>query len=286
MKHPSEYRGKQVVILGLALSGLAAAKVFHELGAVVVVNDRKERQLCPEADELEAIGISVICGFHPETLIHSGISLLVKNPGIPYHAGPVVRALELGIEVITEVEVAYHLSQAPIIGITGSNGKTTTTILIGRIFEAAGLNPIVAGNIGRSLCDAVSDAGPQNWMVVELSSFQLKGTNQFHPRIACLLNIYETHLDYHVTMDDYIESKVKIFVNQNEHDLAVMNWDDEICRRMIPYLKGAVLPFSMKKELANGVYTAKSDIGPGDELFIIYRDAHGEKFEILAVKEI
>ncbi|HEY0826635.1 MAG TPA: UDP-N-acetylmuramoyl-L-alanine--D-glutamate ligase [Bacilli bacterium] len=286
MKHPREYRGKQVVILGLALSGLAAAKVFHELGAVVVANDRKERQLCPEADELEAMGISVICGFHPESLIHAGVSLLVKNPGIPYHAGPVVQALELGIEVVTEVEVAYHLSQAPIIGITGSNGKTTTTTWVGRIFEAAGLNPIVAGNIGRSLCDAVAAAGPENWMVVELSSFQLKGTDQFHPKIACLLNIYETHLDYHGTMDDYTESKVKIFVNQNEHDLAIVNWDDEICRRMIPYLKADVLPFSRIKELAYGVYTAKPGTGAEDEPWIVYRDKQGEKFEILAVKDI
>lgn len=286
MKHPREYRGKQVVILGLALSGLAAAKVFHELGAVVVVNDRKERQLCPEAGELEAMGISVICGIHPEHLIHAGVSLLVKNPGIPYHAEPVVQALELGIEVVTEVEVAYHLSQAPIIGITGSNGKTTTTTWIGHIFAAAGLNPIVAGNIGRSLCDAITVAGPQNWMVVELSSFQLKGTEQFHPKIACLLNISETHLDYHGTMDDYIESKVKIFVNQNEHDLAIVNWDDEICRRMIPFLKASVLSFSMIKELTYGVYTAKSDAGVGDEPFIIYRDRQGEKFEILAVKDI
>src|SRR5690606_36431511 len=113
------------------------------------------------------------------------------NPGIKYTTAPIQKAMELGIEVVTEVEVASYLCKSPIIGITGSNGKTTTTIWVGRILEAAGQQPIVAGNIGRPLCDAASDSSPEEWMVVELSSFQLKATQQFHPRIACMLNLYE-----------------------------------------------------------------------------------------------
>ena len=162
--------------LGLARSGVAAAKLFHQKGALVTVNDKKERSACPEADELEALGISVVCGFHPESLVHEGVALVVKNPGIPYSVEPIRKAEELGIEVVTEVEVAYQFCEAPIIGITGSNGKTTTTTLIGLMLDAAGLKPVVAGNIGRALTEAAPEVTADNWMVVELSSFQLKGT--------------------------------------------------------------------------------------------------------------
>src|SRR5690606_209058 len=120
-----------------------------------------------------------------------------------------VKAADLGIDIVTEVEVASRLCEGPIIGITGSNGKTTTTTWVGRILTATGIPRIVAGNIGRPLCDAAADNVPGEWMVVELSSFQLKGTKAFRPKIACLLNVYETHLDYHGNMDDYIASKAK-----------------------------------------------------------------------------
>ncbi|MDQ0876857.1 UDP-N-acetylmuramoylalanine--D-glutamate ligase [Paenibacillus sp. V4I3] len=254
MKHPRDYRGLEVIILGLARSGVAAAKLFHQKGALVTVNDKKERSACPEADELEALGISVVCGFHPESLVHAGVSLVVKNPGIPYTVEPIRKAEELGIEVVTEVEVAYQFCEAPIIGITGSNGKTTTTTLIGLMLDAAGLSPVVAGNIGRALTEAVPEVTADNWMVVELSSFQLKGTTSFRPTIALLLNVYETHLDYHGSMDDYIASKAKLFANQTEEDTAILNWDDEVCQSIIPSLKAKLFPFSMKEKLALGVY--------------------------------
>lgn len=240
--------------MGLARSGVAVARLFHQCGAIVTVNDKKNREECPEADELEALGISVVCGGHPPELIHEGVALVVKNPGIPYKAPPVAKALELSIQVVTEVEVAYRICRAPIIGITGSNGKTTTTTWIGKMLDEAGMKPIVAGNIGRALCDAAEDATEENWMVVELSSFQLKGTQQFHPRIAVLLNLYETHLDYHGSMEDYAGSKAKLFANQTEGDVAVLNWDDAYCRSLIPGLNGTIMPFSMKEELDGGVY--------------------------------
>ncbi|MDF2644939.1 MAG: UDP-N-acetylmuramoylalanine--D-glutamate ligase [Paenibacillus sp.] len=254
MKHPRDYRGLEVIILGLARSGVAAAKLFHQKGALVTVNDKKERSACPEADELEALGISVVCGLHPESLVHAGISLVVKNPGIPYTVEPIRKAEELGIEVVTEVEVAYQFCEAPIIGITGSNGKTTTTTLIGLMLDAAGLSPVVAGNIGRALTEAAPEVTADNWMVVELSSFQLKGTTSFRPTIALLLNVYETHLDYHGSMEDYIASKARLFANQTEEDTAILNWDDEVCQSLIPSLKAKLFPFSMKEKLSFGVY--------------------------------
>lgn len=286
MNHPAAYKGKEVVVLGLARSGQAVAKVFHEMGAIVTVNDKKERRFCPEADELEALGVAVVCGSHPEALIHPGVSLVVKNPGILYAAPPVARALELGIEVVTEVEVAYRICKAPIIGITGSNGKTTTTTLVGKMLEAGGLSPIIAGNIGRALCDAAMEAAEHNWMAVELSSFQLKGIDQFRPKIACLLNVYETHLDYHGSMDDYIASKALLFKNQTAADIAVVNWDDETCRELSAHIRAAIFPFSYKETLHTGVFLERKALGHEEEQEIVYRDANGVQHPILPVKEL
>jgi UDP-N-acetylmuramoylalanine--D-glutamate ligase len=290
MNHPESYRNEQVVILGLARSGVAVAKVFNHYGAKLIVNDKKEPELCPEADELTALGISVICGGHPSHLIHEGVKLIVKNPGIPYSIEPVKRAVELGIEIVSEVEVAYHVCQAPIIGITGSNGKTTTTTWIGLMLEAAGQKPIVAGNIGRALTEAALEAKPEHTMVVELSSFQLKGTSDFRPHIACLLNVYETHLDYHGTMDDYAASKAKLFANQTTEDTAVLNWDDPVCRRIAAAdMNASVLPFSIKEQLPYGMFVqpsySEANI-PSTERKLVYRDKRGTLHTILTVSEL
>ncbi|WP_172249798.1 UDP-N-acetylmuramoyl-L-alanine--D-glutamate ligase [Saccharibacillus deserti] len=291
MEHPEKYANREVVVLGLARSGVSAAKTMHAFGAKVTVNDRKTREESPEASVLEEMGIPVICGGHPDDLIHPGVSLVIKNPGIPYSSPPVAAALELGIEVVTEVEVAYHLSAAPMIGITGSNGKTTTTTWIGSMLEAAGLKPIVAGNIGTPLCDASLEADADNWLVVELSSFQLKGTRDFAPRIACLLNVAETHLDYHGSMEDYSSSKAKIFANQTPEDTSIVNWDDPFCRELVPYLKGSVLPFSMTEELVlEGVYASPAYPVNGEsdsvDRHIVYRDAAGIVHNIVRTSEI
>lgn len=293
MKQLEDYRDKHIVVLGLAKSGVQVAKVLHQAGASVIVNDRKEREQCPEASELEALGISVICGGHPDDLIHPGVTLLVKNPGIPYSAPPVQKALELKIPVVTEVEIAYHLCEAPIIGITGSNGKTTTTTWVGKLLESAGLSPIVAGNIGTPLSEAAAEATENNWMVVELSSFQLKGTEEFRPRIACLLNIAETHLDYHGGMDDYVASKAKLFANQTADDTAVLNWDDPVCRNLVPYIKARIVPFSMSEILREGVHVmppyvaGNQDTDDDDQgRMLIYTDGEGFTHEIIRVENI
>ncbi|GGG10244.1 UDP-N-acetylmuramoyl-L-alanine--D-glutamate ligase [Paenibacillus abyssi] len=292
MNHPALYRDRQVVVLGLARSGVSAAKLFHSLGAHVIVNDKKPREQSPEAAELETLGIEVICGFHPENLITGDTALLVKNPGIPYQAPPVQQAINHGVEVVTEVEVAYWLSPAPMIGITGSNGKTTTTTWIGELLEAAGLNPIVAGNIGRPLCEAAIEASADNWIVAELSSFQLKGTVTFAPKVAVLLNIVETHLDYHGGMEDYIASKAKVFANMSESDMAVLNWDDAVCRELSGGLKPRVLPFSLTQQLETGVFIEppyKADDTDEDARLsrqIVWRDEGGNEHAIVPVAEL
>ncbi|WP_027088348.1 UDP-N-acetylmuramoyl-L-alanine--D-glutamate ligase [Cohnella panacarvi] len=294
MKELSSYRGRKVVVLGLARSGVAAAKLFHGIGADVVVNDRKERELCPEADELTALGISVVCGGHPEGLVNAATALLVKNPGIPYTAEPVVEAQRLGVEIVSEVEVAGQLSPAPIIGITGSNGKTTTTTLTGVLLEAAGLRPLVGGNIGRPLSDAVREVDPNGWLVAELSSFQLKGTTDFRPRIGCLLNVAETHLDYHGDMEDYVGSKAKLFSNQTDSDIAIYNADYEACVRVTERVKARHYPFSLTKRLAVGVFVDPpyAAIKPGAEgedeaeRWIVSRTEEGTEDRVIRVGEL
>ena len=295
MMQLNQYRGRRVVVLGLARSGVAAAKLFHGVGADVVVNDKKERDQCPEADELAALGISVVCGRHPDDLVDGKTALLVKNPGIPYTAPPIVEALRLGVEVVSEVEVAGQLSPAPIVGITGSNGKTTTTTLTGVLLEAAGLKPLVAGNIGRPLSEAATEVEEDGWLVAELSSFQLKGTSAFHPRIACLLNVAETHLDYHGDMEDYVGSKAKLFENQGEDDVAVYNADDETCRRLASAFKGRAFPFSLTRKLDAGVMIDPpyADVRPADgedaedvERWIVSRDGQGDEIRLLRVDEL
>ncbi len=294
MNNPASYRDQHVVVLGLAKSGVSVAKLFFKLGAIVTVNDQKERHLCPEADELDALGVSVICGGHPEGLITAQTALVIKNPGIPYSSPPVRQAIELGLDVVTEVEVAYLLAKAPIIGITGSNGKTTTTTWIGDMLESANRNPILAGNIGTPLCEAAQTAAAEDWIVAELSSFQLKGTQQFRPRISLLLNVVETHLDYHGGMDDYIASKGKLFANQTAADTAILNADDSVCRELMAsgLIQASILPFSTTQELSYGFcitppFPEDLTTPEGDEeRQMVWRDSEGATHKILPVREL
>ena len=247
-------KNQKVVVLGLAKSGTAVAKILHHLGATVVVNDSKNEDQSDGKQELESLGIQVICGGHPDDLISSDIQFVVKNPGIPYHIGPIQQALSLQIPVVTEVEIAYQLSKAPFIGITGSNGKTTTTTLIGEIIEQAGLQPIVAGNIGTVVSEQAVEATEDQVLVTELSSFQLKGTLKFRPKIGLLLNIYPAHLDYHKTKKDYVASKANLFKNQTEDDFAVFNAECPDCLEIIPTIKSQVYLFSTRNPVEKGAF--------------------------------
>lgn len=284
MKDPRQYKGQKVVVLGMARSGQAVAQVFHQYGANVIVNDKKERDQCPEADYLQALGISVLCGGHPNDLIDEDTALVIKNPGIPYSIAPVQKAISAGVEIVTEVEVAYYLCAAPIIGITGSNGKTTTTTWIGHMLEKEGLQPIVAGNIGIPLCEAAAEAKPEQWVIAELSSFQLKGTAAFRPKIAVLLNLYATHLDYHGTMEDYEHSKYKLVENQSKADVTILNRDVPAFVSLSKTLSSQIVWFSRKQEVERGMWVRFEE--EADDGMIVYRDAQKVDTPILPMKEI
>lgn len=249
-----DWSGRSVVVLGLARSGVAVSKLLHRLGADVTVNDQKPRTESPEAALLESCGIKVICGEHPDDLVVNGVDLVVKNPGIPYHVPPIQDAVRLGIPVVTEVEVAYQVTSSPIIGITGSNGKTTTTSLVGNMLKNGNVPSKVAGNIGTALTEVVQNLSPDDWLIAELSSFQLKGVKQFRPRIGALLNVVPAHLDFHGSMEDYIHSKVNLFRNQTRSDVAVLNWDSPVCREVSEHVRGTILWFSRQESLEQGVF--------------------------------
>ncbi|MBP1930657.1 UDP-N-acetylmuramoyl-L-alanine--D-glutamate ligase [Ammoniphilus resinae] len=270
-------KNKNVLVLGLAKSGLAVSKLLIRLGAHVTVNDQKEEHPENHLSELKALGVKVILGGHPEGLIHKGIDLIVKNPGIPYTAGPVQEGIKTEIPIITEVELAYWISKSPIVGITGSNGKTTTTTLVGEILAKANRAPIVAGNIGTVLCEQAETVKEDQVLVAELSSFQLKGTLLFQPQVACLLNVIPAHLDYHKTWEDYITSKGKLFSNMTADQIGVFNADNEGARDVASTAPCQVMWFSRLQSVDFGAYVENEAI--------VFRSEQGKE-EIIAISQI
>ncbi|MDQ8565864.1 UDP-N-acetylmuramoyl-L-alanine--D-glutamate ligase [Enterococcus faecium] len=256
MKKISTYENKKVLVLGLAKSGVSAAKLLHELGALVTVNDGKPFDENPEAQELLSLGIKVITGIHPIELLDEEFSLMVKNPGIPYSHSLVAKAQEMGIPVITEVELAYEVAECPIIGITGTNGKTTTTTMTGLLLNAGTDQGIarLAGNIGYPASGVAQEAKPEDKIVMELSSFQLMGITDFRPHIAVITNIYEAHIDYHGTRKEYVKAKWNLQKNMTEKDYLILNWNQSELQELAQRTKARVLPFSTKEVLEDGVY--------------------------------
>lgn len=255
MKKVTKFQNEKVLVLGLAKSGVSAAKLLHDLGALVTVNDGKPFNENPQAQELLEAGITVITGSHPIELVDEGFSLMVKNPGIPYTHPMVARALELHIPVITEVELAYLISEAPIIGITGTNGKTTTTTMIATILNENRTKgqARLSGNIGYPASSVAQEATNDDELVMELSSFQLKGTQSFHPHIAVITNLYEAHIDYHQTRADYVASKWKIQANMTADDYLVLNWQQEEVRELAKTTQAQVVAFSTTEKV-DGAY--------------------------------
>lgn len=277
MKTITQFENKKVLVLGLARSGQAAARLLAKLGAIVTVNDGKPFEENPTAQELLEEGIKVLCGSHPSELLDEEFALMVKNPGIPYHNPMIVRAREKGIPIWTEVELAALVSEAPIVGITGSNGKTTTTTMIADVFNNSGQSGLLAGNIGYPASEVVIKATESDTLIMELSSFQLMGVDTFKPHIAVITNLEPTHLDYHGTFEDYVAAKWQIQKRMTAADFMVLNFNQGIARRLAEETRATVIPFSTIDKV-DGAYLqddalffkdekimARSEIGvPGD----------------------
>ncbi|AVQ36447.1 UDP-N-acetylmuramoyl-L-alanine--D-glutamate ligase [Staphylococcus kloosii] len=243
--------GKNVLVLGLAKSGYEAAKLLTRLGANVVVNDGKDLSQDSHAKDLENIGVKVIGGEHPLSLLDNE-PIIFKNPGIPYTVPILQEAQERGLKILTEVELSYLISEAPIIGVTGTNGKTTVTSLIGDIFQKSRLVGRMSGNIGYVASKVAQEVTKDDYLVTELSSFQLLGIEQYKPHIAIITNIYSAHLDYHETLENYQNAKKQIYKNQDEHDYLICNYHQ---RHLIESesLKAKTLYFSTQQEV-DGIY--------------------------------
>ncbi|MDA3964140.1 UDP-N-acetylmuramoyl-L-alanine--D-glutamate ligase [Enterococcus thailandicus] len=262
MKKITTYENKKVLVLGLAKSGFSAAKLLHELGALVTVNDGKPFDENPEAQDLLALGIKVVTGSHPIELLDEDFSVMVKNPGIPYNHPLVAKAQEMGIPVITEVELAYEVAECPIIGITGTNGKTTTTTMMGLLLNAGESKGMarLAGNIGYPASSVAQEAQADDKIVMELSSFQLMGITDFHPNVAVITNIYEAHIDYHGTREEYVKAKWEIQKNMTTEDYLILNWNQEELRMLSQTTQAQILPFSTTEVLEKGAYCVEGII--------------------------
>ena len=255
MLNKKVFEHKRVLVIGLAKSGVAVAKLLLHQGAIVTVNDRTPLEENPDAKSLIEEGIRVLVGSHPVDLLEEHFDFVVKNPGIPYENCMVEAAIKKGVPVYTEVEIAYHLLEGLIIGITGSNGKTTTTTLASLMLKESFPERQVyaAGNIGIPLSELAEQSTNKDIYVSELSSFQLMGIDQFKPKIACIVNIFSAHLDYHGSREEYIKAKLQLTKNQTEEDYLVYNADyPELITLIEGNTKATLVPFSRKNVLEFG----------------------------------
>ncbi|WP_124057546.1 UDP-N-acetylmuramoyl-L-alanine--D-glutamate ligase [Vaginisenegalia massiliensis] len=224
MDNKLDLSGKNVLVLGYAMTGKSALEFLLAKGAKVTINDRGDLSSDPSVTSFLNRGVQVVDGGHPLSLLDQKFDFIVKNPGIPYHIPFLQAAIEKGIPIYTDVELAYWYCQATIIGITGSNGKTTTTSLIHRLLQAQPKgHAYLAGNIGIPVLNVVDEVQATDKLVMEMSSFQLMGTQNFKPHMAVICNIYSAHLDYHGSRDEYVKAKLRLIQNQTAEDFLVYN---------------------------------------------------------------
>lgn len=255
-----ELKDKKILVVGLARTGVAVARFLAERGAEVTVTDMKEHdELAPWMEKLEGLPINYQLGGHDKHTFLMA-DLIVVSPGVPMDIKPLLLARAQKRRVISEIELAAAFITAPIVAITGTNGKTTTTTLIGEIFRACGFAAFVGGNIGNPLIELVTSGETVERVVVELSSFQLEGIERFRPRVAVLLNITEDHLDRYATFQEYIDAKVRIFENQTAEDFAVLNMDDPLVASYAGKLRARIVPMSRQRELDQGIFCRDGDI--------------------------
>jgi len=248
-----DINGKKFSVIGCARSGLAVTRLLKSLNGDVFVSDVKPAEKMRQAvQELEKIGARYEFGGHTERVLDA--DYMVISPGVPENVYVIRKAKDAGLKVVSEIEVASWFCRAPIIAITGANGKTTTTSLIGAIVQQAKYPCAIAGNIGLPFSDCVPGLDEHSVAVVEVSSFQLDNIDTFKPKIAVLTNITPDHLDRYSSFEDYIASKGRIFQNQTETDFLVYNDDDEIVQRLVQSAKSRKLPFSVNHQLQEGAY--------------------------------
>jgi UDP-N-acetylmuramoylalanine--D-glutamate ligase len=251
---------KNILVLGAGISGIAVAKIAKRLGASVTLSDTQS------ADKLGAIpitlaehGIRLVTGDQTNALLEQ-IHMVIPSPGISIYHPLLQEAASRGIEIANEVELAFRLTQAPFIAITGTNGKTTTTTLTGEILKNAGRKVVVGGNIGIPLSEEVYNLAKDALVVAEISSFQLEAVHEFRPHACAILNLTPDHLDRHGTVEVYQEMKERIFAKQGPKDYVILNYDDPVVRDMAKRVQSQVLFFSNTQTLPSGAFVKEGQL--------------------------
>lgn len=255
-----QIKDKRVLVIGAAVTGVPAVKQLYKMGAKITLNDKKSNsEIESLLKELNLKAVNIVGGEHPIELAEQA-DFLVVSPGVPLELPIIARAKELGKEVIGEIELAYRLTNAPIAAITGTNGKTTTTALLGEIMKESGRQTFVTGNIGHTMITEVDNAKPEDIFILETSSFQLDTTIDFKPAVSAILNITPDHLDRHKTFDNYINAKCKVFYNQGEGDYAILNKDDKETCKIADRVPCKLLFFSRKEILKEGAFVQDGNL--------------------------
>lgn len=249
-----ELKGKKVLVVGLARTGLAAVRFLAGQGARVKVSEfKRAEELGPVKETLKDLPVEWETGGHTLPFFLDA-DLIIVSPGVPLGGNPLAEARRRGIKLISEVELAFRFLRRPLIAITGTNGKTTTTTLVGEMLKASGKLAFVGGNIGNPLIEFAGGPQTEDWVVAEISSFQLEGTAQFRPRISVLLNITEDHLDRYPDFPGYLQAKGMIFQNQGKEDYALINADDPLTFQFAHRVKSQVILFSAQRPVPVGCF--------------------------------
>lgn len=290
MRNQGFFKGKKVTVVGLARSGLSCANLLFELGADVSVSDAEDNDAVRlNAAKLKSPDINLELGKHTQDFIR-GKDIVVVSPGVTSRSLPVLWAGEFGIPVVSEIEIGWLLCSAEIIAVTGSSGKTTVTTLIGKVIEAAGRKPFVCGNIGKPFCAELFNILPDDLVVLEVSSFQLEAVKRFKPKISLFLNFSYNHLDRHKDIEEYLEAKKRIFLNQDKNDYLVLNKNDPVVRGLAKQASSQVVYFEANTRLnpnQAAVLAVGSILGIGQDICMeVFKDFKGLQHRMEYVTEV
>ena len=253
-----EFKNKNVLVCGMAKSGISASLLLKKLGANVTIQDLKTEDTISNINILKNENINLYLGKNPEKNLIDKMDIIVVSPGLPLDLDFILYAKNK-VKIISEIELAYLVCKATTVAITGTNGKTTVTTLVGEIISNY-KKSFVVGNIGTAFSEKVLEMKEEDFAVCEVSSFQLETIHNFRPKVSVILNITPDHLNRHKTMENYIFAKERIFENQKNDDFLILNYEDEICKKMANKTNANVFYFSSKNEIEKGVYLKNEDI--------------------------
>lgn len=257
--------GANVTVVGLGKTALGLVHLLLREEAIPFVTEQREQsEVAEAADELASLNVPFECGRHSGRAVNSA-DILIPSPGVSLHAPIIGEARDTGVEITGEMELASHFCDAPIVAVTGTNGKTTTTELIRSLIAACGYRVTLAGNNAYPFSLAVLESDPPDYVVLEVSSYQLELVRHFRPWVAVLLNISTDHLERHGTLEDYARVKARIFMNQQADDVAVYNADDGACRKCAADIDAATKPFSVTHPVPDGLWVEDRAIMDGPE---------------------